>query len=56
VLLSVLVFGALFGFIGAVIGVPIAAALQIVVEELTASRRARIAAAEAVAAAERQPA
>jgi predicted PurR-regulated permease PerM len=56
VLISVLVFGALFGFIGAIIGVPIAAGLQIVVEELTAARRARIAAAEAVAAAERQPA
>jgi predicted PurR-regulated permease PerM len=47
VLASVLAFGALFGLIGAVIGVPIAAALQIVVEELTAARRARIAAADA---------
>ncbi len=46
VLGSVLAFGALFGFIGAIIGVPIAAAIQIVVEELTASRRARIAAAD----------
>ena len=46
VLASVLAFGALFGFIGAVIGVPIAAALQILIEELTAGRRARIAAAE----------
>ena len=36
VLVSVLAFGALFGFIGAIIGVPIAAALQILVEELTA--------------------
>jgi predicted PurR-regulated permease PerM len=44
VLASVLAFGALFGVIGAIIGVPIAAALQIVVEELTAARRARIAA------------
>ena len=43
VLVSVLVFGALFGFIGAIIGVPIAAAVQIVAEELTAARRARIA-------------
>ena len=40
-------FGALFGLIGAIIGVPIAAALQIVVEELTAGRRGRIAAADA---------
>ena len=47
VLTSVLAFGALFGLIGAIIGVPIAAALQIVVEELTAGRRARIAAADA---------
>ena len=46
VLASVLAFGALFGLIGAIIGVPIAAALQIVVEELTAGRRARIAAAD----------
>jgi predicted PurR-regulated permease PerM len=47
VLVSVLAFGALFGFIGAIIGVPIAAALQIVAEDLTAARRARIAAADA---------
>jgi predicted PurR-regulated permease PerM len=47
VLVSVLAFGALFGIIGAIIGVPIAAGLQIVVEELTAARRARIAAADA---------
>jgi predicted PurR-regulated permease PerM len=46
VLASVLAFGALFGLIGAVIGVPIAAGIQIVVEELTAARRARIAAAD----------
>jgi hypothetical protein len=38
----------------AIIGVPIAAALQIVVEELTAGRRARIAAADA--AEQQQPA
>jgi predicted PurR-regulated permease PerM len=53
VLASVLAFGALFGLIGAVIAVPIAAGLQIVVEELTAARRARIAAADAADAAER---
>ena len=47
VLVSVLGFGALFGLIGAIIGVPIAAALQIVAQELTAARRARVAAAEA---------
>ena len=54
VLASVLAFGALFGFIGAIIAVPIAAGLQIVVEELTAGRRARITAADA--AEQRQPA
>jgi predicted PurR-regulated permease PerM len=47
VLASVLAFGALFGLIGAIIGVPIAAGIQIVVDELTAARRARIAAADA---------
>ena len=47
VLSSVLAFGALFGLIGAIIGVPIAAAIQIVVEELTRARRIRIAAADA---------
>ena len=53
VLASVLAFGALFGLVGAIIGVPIAAALQIVAEELTAGRRDRIAAADA---AKQQPA
>jgi predicted PurR-regulated permease PerM len=47
VLVSVLAFGALFGLIGAIIAVPIAAGIQIVAEELTADRRARIAAADA---------
>jgi predicted PurR-regulated permease PerM len=47
VIISVLVFGSLFGVIGAIIGVPIAAALQIVAEELTAGRRARVVAADA---------
>jgi predicted PurR-regulated permease PerM len=53
VIVSVLVFGSLFGVIGAIIGVPIAAAVQIVADELTAARRARIAAADGV---EQQPA
>jgi predicted PurR-regulated permease PerM len=47
VIVSVLVFGSLFGVIGAIIGVPIAAAIQIVLEETTAPRRAQIAAADA---------
>jgi predicted PurR-regulated permease PerM len=50
VLASVLAFGALFGLVGAIIGVPIAAGLQILVEELTAGRRARIAATDAATA------
>jgi predicted PurR-regulated permease PerM len=44
VLASVLAFGALFGLIGAIVAVPIAAGVRIVAEELTAPRRARIAA------------
>jgi predicted PurR-regulated permease PerM len=47
VLASILAFGALFGLIGAIIAVPIAAGLQIVAEELTAGRRARVAAEDA---------
>ena len=47
VIVSVLVFGSLFGIVGAIIGVPIAAAIEIVFEEATAGRRARIAAADA---------
>jgi predicted PurR-regulated permease PerM len=48
VIVSVLVFGSLFGVIGAIIGVPIAAAIKIVFYEATAARRARIAAMQAV--------
>ena len=47
VIVSVLVFGSLFGIVGAIIGVPIAAAIEIVLDEATADRRARIAAADA---------
>ena len=47
VLVSVLVFGSLFGIIGAVIGVPIAAAIGVVLDETTASRRRLIAADDA---------
>jgi predicted PurR-regulated permease PerM len=47
VLASVLAFGSLFGLIGAIIGVPIAAGLEILIEELTSGRRARVAAADA---------
>jgi predicted PurR-regulated permease PerM len=46
VIASVLVFGSLFGIIGAIIAVPIAAAIEIVLGEAASGRRARIAAAE----------
>jgi predicted PurR-regulated permease PerM len=38
-----MVFGALLGVVGAIIAVPIAASIQIVVRELTGERRARMA-------------
>jgi predicted PurR-regulated permease PerM len=47
VLVSVLIFGSLFGVVGAIVGVPISAAAAIVLDEATAARRARIAAADA---------
>jgi len=43
VIASVLVFGTLFGAVGAIIAVPIVASIQIVVRELTAGRRAAMA-------------
>jgi predicted PurR-regulated permease PerM len=48
VLASVVVFGALLGVLGALVAVPVAAAGQIVLRELTADRRARVAALTAV--------
>jgi predicted PurR-regulated permease PerM len=50
VIVSVLVFGSLLGVIGAVISVPIAAAIQIVLDKLTAAGRASIAAEDAAMA------
>jgi predicted PurR-regulated permease PerM len=52
VIASVMVFGALFGVVGAIIAVPIAASIQIVVQELTADRRARMAALRTAAPAD----
>jgi predicted PurR-regulated permease PerM len=40
---SVLVFGTLLGVVGAIIAVPIVASIQIVLREVTASRRAAMA-------------
>jgi predicted PurR-regulated permease PerM len=44
VIFSVMIFGALLGVVGAIIAVPIIASIQIVVQELTAARRAEMAA------------
>lgn len=49
VIVSVTVFGALLGVLGALVAVPLTASIQIVVQELTAARRERIAALEAPA-------
>jgi predicted PurR-regulated permease PerM len=50
VMASVLVFGTLLGAVGAIIAVPIVASIQIVVREVTAKRRAEMAALRAEAA------
>ena len=44
---GVTVFGALLGVLGALVAVPVIASLQIVVQEVTKERRARMAAARA---------
>jgi predicted PurR-regulated permease PerM len=60
VIVSVTVFGALLGVLGALIAVPLAGSIQIVIQELTAARRERLAMAPtepepAVAAAAAEP-
>jgi predicted PurR-regulated permease PerM len=52
IMLSVTLLGALLGVLGALVAVPVTAAVQIVLREITAERRARIA---AVTAAEAEP-
>jgi predicted PurR-regulated permease PerM len=52
VIASVLVFGTLLGVVGAIIAVPIVASIQIIVRELTANRRAEMAALRASQAAQ----
>jgi predicted PurR-regulated permease PerM len=47
VIVSVLVFGSLFGIIGAIIAVPIAASIEIGLDDAIAARRARVAAVDA---------
>jgi predicted PurR-regulated permease PerM len=56
VIASVLVFGTLLGVVGAIIAVPIVASIQIVVRELTAKRRAEMAALRSSDAARAPPA
>lgn len=51
IITAVALFGALMGVLGAIVAVPIAATIQIVVRELTVDRRARVAAADAALAA-----
>ena len=55
VILSVLFWGALLGVVGAIVGVPITAAILIIVRELTADRRARIAAGRPLVADTERP-
>ena len=47
IIVSVTLFGALLGVLGALTAVPLAATIQILVQELTKERRARVAAAKA---------
>lgn len=51
IIVAVTIFGALLGVLGALTAVPLAATIQIVVQELTQERRERVAAAKAAAAA-----
>ena len=53
VIISVTVFGALLGVLGALVAVPLTGSIQIVVQELTAARRGRV--AELAAAAGSEP-
>ncbi len=50
VIISVTVFGALLGVLGALIAVPLTGSIQIVVQEITAGRRRHVAALHAAAA------
>jgi predicted PurR-regulated permease PerM len=55
VMLGVTIFGALLGVLGALVAVPVTASIQIIVREVTAERRARIAAENEAAAPEPEP-
>src|SRR5262249_2602762 len=56
IIISVTLFGALLGVLGALTAVPLAATIQIVIQELTSARRERGAAAKTLAAAGAEPA
>jgi predicted PurR-regulated permease PerM len=47
IIVAVTLFGALLGVLGALTAVPIAATIQILIQELTKARRDRVAAAKA---------
>jgi len=53
IIVAVTLFGALLGVLGALTAVPLAATIQIFIQELTAARRARVAEAKAALAAPR---
>jgi predicted PurR-regulated permease PerM len=55
IIVAVTLFGALLGVLGALTAVPLAATIQIVVKELTQTRRAKVAAARAALAAPAEP-
>jgi predicted PurR-regulated permease PerM len=55
IIVSVTLFGALLGVLGALTAVPLAATIQIFVQELTKARRADVAAARAVIDGQAQP-
>jgi predicted PurR-regulated permease PerM len=55
IIVAVTLFGALLGVLGALTAVPLAATIQIFVQELTATRRAKVAAARAALGAPTQP-
>jgi predicted PurR-regulated permease PerM len=52
VITSVTIFGALLGVFGAIVAVPLTASIQLIIQEITADRRERIAALKAAQAAE----
>jgi predicted PurR-regulated permease PerM len=55
IIVAVTLFGSLLGVLGALTAVPLAATIQIFVQELTAARRAKVAAARAALEAPPQP-